>query len=429
MKAEFQNQEHAASYYAATINENISYPVLKGGHQADICIVGGGFTGVATALGLAERGYKVALLEANRIGWGASGRNGGQIIGGFSGSSKIIERYGSQVADMVWAMRWRGQEIIFERADKYNIDCDLKMGYIDVASKRRQFRELEQEYTDLQARHFPYELQLLDKSETQEALGTQAYVGGLINMRNGHLHPLNLCLGEAKAAANLGTRIFEQSMVTGIKHGPRPRVETAEGYIEADTVIMAGNVYHELEQQRLSGTTFHASSFIIATEPLSESLRQQINPQDLAVCEMNNIIDYYRYSAQGHMLYGGRCNYTGHTPSDIKASVLPRLLKVYPQLNDVSIDYQWGGNIGVVVRRIPMVGRIDKNIFFAQGYSGHGVNVTHLMGEILTEAVGGTMERFDLFEKMPQIRVPGGNLFGNQLVALGMLYYRLKDLL
>ena len=429
MKTEFQNQDHAASYYAATLNENISYPVLKGSHQADICIVGGGFTGVATALGLAERGYKVALVEANRIGWGASGRNGGQIIGGFSGASKIIERHGSQVADMVWAMRWRGQEIIFERADKYNIDCDLKMGYIDVASKRRQFRVLEEEYDDLQARHFPYELKLLDKSETQKTLGTEAYVGGLINMRNGHLHPLNLCAGEAKAAANLGTRIFEKSMVTGIKHGQKPRVETAEGYVEADTVILAGNVYHELEQQRLSGTTFHASSFIIATEPISDSLRQQVNPQDLAVCEMNNIIDYYRYSAQGHMLYGGRCNYTGHTPSDIKASVLPRLLKVYPQLKDVSIEYQWGGNIGVVVRRIPMVGRIDKNIFFAQGYSGHGVNVTHLMGEILTEAVGGMMERFDLFEKMPQIRIPGGNLFGNQIVALGMLYYRLKDLI
>ena len=429
MKAEFQNKDHAASYYAATLNENISYPVLKGSHQADICIVGGGFTGVATALGLAERGYQVALIEANRIGWGASGRNGGQIIGGFSGASKIIERFGSQVADMVWAMRWRGQEIIFERADQYHIECDLKMGYIDVASKRRQFRELEEEYADLQTRHFPYELKLLDKSETQATLGTEAYVGGLINMRNGHLHPLNLCTGEAKAAANLGTRIFEKSMVTGIKHGQKPRVETAEGYVEADTVILAGNVYHELEQQRLSGTTFHASSFIIATEPLSDSLRQRVNPQDLAVCEMNNIIDYYRYSAQGHMLYGGRCNYTGHTPSDIKASVLPRLLKVYPQLRDVSIDYEWGGNIGVVVRRIPMVGRIDKNIFFAQGYSGHGVNVTHLMGEILTEAVGGTMERFDLFEKMPQIRIPGGNLFGNQIVALGMLYYRLKDLL
>ena len=214
-----------------------------------------------------------------------------------------------------------------------------------------------------------------------------------------------------------------------IVHGARPRVETAHGHVEAQAVVLAGHVYHQLEQRRLSGTTFQAGSFIIATEPLPEAVRQSINPQDLAVCEVSNIIDYYRLSADGRLLYGGRCNYSGRVPSSIRAAIEPRMLKVYPQLKGVRIDYEWGGSIGIVVRRTPMVGRIDNTIYYVQGYSGHGVNATHIMGEVVADAIGGTLEHFDLFARMPQIRLPGSNRVGNQIIALGMLYYRLKDLL
>ncbi|HLF32306.1 MAG TPA: FAD-binding oxidoreductase [Xanthomonadales bacterium] len=428
MRREHQKQEHTASYYAATANDITHYPVLQGAQQADICIIGAGFTGIASALTLAERGFKVVVVEANRVGWGASGRNGGQVIGGISGENKIVKRFGQQLAGAVWDMRWRGHEIIFDRVEKYRIACDLKMGYIDVASKARQVRDLEAGLATLQKRNFPWEYRLLAPAQTRETLGTRAYVGGLINMRGAHLHPLNLCIGEAKAASTLGVRIFEHSPVSRIVHGCKPRVETAEGHVEANSVVLAGHIFHRLEQQRLSGTTFQAGSFIIGTEPLDEATRREINPLDLAVCELNNIIDYYRLSADGRMLWGGRCNYSGRVPASIKASLLPRMLKVYPRLKDVRIDYEWGGSIGIVIRRIPMVGRIDDNIYYVQGYSGHGVNATHIMGEIVADAVGGTMERFDLFAKMPQIRIPGGNAFGNQIIALGMLYYRIKDM-
>lgn len=429
MKSEYKNQQHVASYYAATANPYDDFPVLQGTQQADICIIGGGFTGVASALSLAERGYKVALLEANRIGWGASGRNGGQMIRGISGEARILKKFGPEYADLLWQMRWRGHEIIHERVEKYGIQCDLKSGYMDVASKHRQMADLEEEVALMDKYRLPFEYRLLDARETAEISGSKAYVGSLLNFRDGHLHPLNLCIGEAQAAASLGVQIFEQSPVSRIVHGSRPLVETAEGHVEANTVIMAGHIWHQLEQQRLSGTTFQAGSFIIATEPLPEEIRQQINPKDVAICELNNIIDYYRLSADGRLLYGGRCNYSGRVPASIKAAIGPRMLKVYPQLKEVRIDYEWGCSIGIVVRRIPMVGRIDNNIYYVQGYSGHGVNATHIMGEVLAEAIGGTLEKFDLFAKMPQIRVPFGNYAGNQMIALGMMYYRLKDLL
>ncbi len=429
MKSENKNQQHIDSYYAATANKATRYSELNGAQQADICIVGAGFTGIATALTLAERGYKVAVIEANRIGWGASGRNGGQMIRGISGESKILKKFGAEFEDLLWQLRWRGHEIIHERVEKYAIECDLKSGYMDVASKRRQMADLEAEAALMEKHRLPYDYRLLDAAETAETIGTKAYAGALLNYRDGHLHPLNLCTGEADAAVKLGVQIFEQSPVTNIVHGARPRVETADGYVEAKTVIMAGHIWHELEQQKLSGTTFQAGSFMIATEPLPEDIRKQINPLDVAICEMNNIIDYYRLSADGRMLYGGRCNYSGRVPASIKAAIAPRMLKIYPQLKDAAIDFEWGCSIGIVIRRIPMVGRIDHNIYYVQGYSGHGVNATHIMGEVIADAIGGTLEKFDLFAKMPQIRVPFGNQAGNQMVALGMLYYRLKDLL
>ncbi len=429
MQVRNQTQEHCDSYYAATANDHTAYPVLQGAEKADICVIGAGFTGVATALTLAERGYSVVVVEANRVGWGASGRNGGQIIGGISGESKLAQRYGDGIADVLWDMHWRGNDIIHERVAKYGIDCDLKNGYIEVAIKQRHMAELQEQFDEYEAHDFPYEYRILDREETCEVAGTDAYIGGMINMRNGHLHPLNLCLGEARAAAGLGVKIFEQSPVTEIKHGDRPRVITASGQVEADTVVLAGNAYHALERGHLSGLTFPAGSYIIATEPLSPEVIQSINPLDLAICDLNNVVDYFRISADGRMLFGGRCNYSGREPRSIQATMLPRMLKIYPQLKGARIDYEWGGKIGIVVNRIPVIGCIGKNVYYSQGYSGHGVNATHVAGEVIADAVTGTMERFDLFAKTSHIRLPLGQWFGNQIIALGMLYYRMKDLL
>ena len=429
MSAMIQPAEHVASYYAATANRQTDYPILQGTESADICIVGAGFTGVATALTLAERGYSVAVVEANRIGWGASGRNGGQVIGGITGESKIAARYGDGIADMMWEMRWRGNDIIRDRVEKHAIDCELKSGYIDVALRQRHIEAFHEECEWFERHDFPYEFRLVRQDELPDIIGTSAYIGGLINMCNGHLHPLNLCLGEALAAENLGVRFFEQSPVTKIEHGPRPRVVTATGRVEADTVVLAGNAYHALERKYLGGLTFPAGSYIIATEPLAPDIVQRINPLDLAVCDMNNVVDYYRLSTDGRLLFGGRCNYSGRDPKSIRKALMPRMLKIYPELAGVRVDYEWGGKLAVVINRIPMLGRINDNVYYSQGYSGHGVNMTHIAAEIIADAIGGTLERFDLFAKMGHFRIPVGQWFGNQMVALGMLYYRLRDIL
>ncbi len=429
MKEPLTHQEHTNSYYAASATEKTDFPALEGAASADVCVVGAGFTGVATALTLAERGYSVALVEANRVGWGASGRNGGQMINGMSGLGKLRERHGESVDELVWDIRWRGNAIIRERVEKYSIPCDLKDGYVEVATKPRQVATLVEDFEERRRREFPYRYELWDRDMTRELLGTDAFHGAFACYRDGHLHPLNLCIGEARAAESLGTTIYEQSPVTHIEHGRRPKVFCERGHVEADAVVLAGNAYMRLERKHLANLVFPAGSYIIATEPLPEAMAAGINPRDVAVCDANNIVDYYRLSADRRLLYGGACNYSGRDPRDIRAYILPRMLRVYPQLRDVKIDYEWGGKIGIVLNRVPAVGRIGRNVYYCQGYSGHGVCPTHVMGEVLADAVGGTLERFDLFAAMKPFRIPGSQWMGNQIIALGMLYYRVRDLL
>lgn len=429
MKAIHQKQEHTSSYYAATVNEVTDYPVLEGSKSADVCVVGAGFTGVSTALTLAERGYSVALIEANRVGWGASGRNGGQLINGISGLEKIGKKHGDGIADMLWDLKWRGNDIVYDRVEKYGIECDLKSGFLEVATKPSHLKYFE-EFVEERERHkFPYKYEMWDREKTREMVGSDAFHGGFVCFRDGHLHPLNLCIGEARAAHDLGVQIFEQSPVTGIEHGARPKVNTAAGSVEADSVVLAGNAYGQFEPRHLSNLVFPAGSYIIGTEPLSEDVVNEINPLDVAICDTNEVVDYYRLSADKRLLYGGACNYSGRDPASIKAYILPRMLKVYPQLKDVRIDFEWGGKIGIVLNRIPALGRINGNIYYSQGYSGHGVNATHIMSEIVADAISGTMEKFDLFADIKHFRIPGSQWVGNQIIALGMLYYRVKDLL
>jgi gamma-glutamylputrescine oxidase len=429
MRADEQKQEHARSYYAATANEKTDYPVLEGSQPADVCVVGGGFTGVASALTLAERGYSVALLEANRIGWGASGRNGGQLINGISGLSRIAKKHGRGITDLLWDMRWRGNTIIRERVARYGIDCDLKDGYVEVARKPRQVADIRESAEERSERNFPYRYEVWDRDKTAEMLGTDTFFGAFACFRDGHLHPLNLCIGEARAAHRLGVRIFEQSPVTGIEHGTRPTVRTATGSVRADAVLLAGNAHSRLEPEHLSNLIFPAGSYMIATEPLPAAVARSINPLDVAVCDLNYVVDYFRLSADRRLLFGGTCNYSGREPSSIEAYIRPRLLRIYRQLENVRVEYEWGGKIGIVLNRVPTVGRIRGNVYYCQGYSGHGVNGTHLMGEVMADAITGTMERFDLFATIKHIRLPGSRWVGNQIVALGMLYYKLKDLL
>ncbi|MBM4195507.1 MAG: FAD-binding oxidoreductase [Gammaproteobacteria bacterium] len=421
--------EHCRSWYAATANDRRGHPSLAGEQAADVCVIGAGFTGLSAALTLAERGYSVAVVEAQRVGWGASGRNGGQLIGDPGTEARMRRRLGEADADALWALRWRGHEIVEERVRGYAIDCDFRRGYVDVAIKPRQMRDLEADHAYLQQRGFADESRLLGAAEVAELLGTTAYVGGLTNFRNGHLHPLNLCLGEARAAVSRGVRVFEQSPVTRIEHGARPRVVTDRGAVSAEAVLLAGDALHRLEGRRLDGHTFNAGSFIIATAPLPAEARRRINPRDLAVCDGNHLLDYFRLSADGRLLFGGRCNYSGREPASIRRALVPRMLKLYPELRDVAIEYEWGGLVGVVPNRIPLLGRSAPNVYFAQGYSGNGINMSHIAGEIVADAIDGTLARLDLFERIGHRRLPLGRWGGDRLMALALAWYRLRDLL
>jgi len=421
-----QPQAHTASYYAATVNDVTDFAPLLGEQNADVCIIGAGFTGLSTALHLAERGYDVHVIEANKIGWGASGRNGGQFIGGIAGEKNIAKNLGGDVDDIVRELRWGGNDIIRELVQKYEIQCDLKFGYLDVAIKERHLRDQEADFERLTRENFPHEFRMLSRDETRETIGTDAYIGALLNMANGHLHTLNLCIGEAKAAVSLGVKFYEQSPVLNIERGAKPRVVTQQGSVTADTVIIAGNAYHTLER-KLRGVMFPVRSYIIATEPLSEEIVKTINPQDLAVCDPNFVLEYFRLSADKRLLFGGRINYYGEDPDVIKNNLRPRLLKIYPQLANIGIDYAWGGTIGIPLRRVPLLGRISPSIFYCQGYSGHGVNVTHIAGRIMADAVAGTMEQFDMFANIKPFNVPGAHVFSKPMMALGVLFYQIKD--
>lgn len=421
-----QSQEHTGSYYAATVNDSTGFAPLCGEKTADICVIGAGFTGVSTALHLAERGYDVHVVEANRVGWGASGRNGGQIIGGISGEQNIARQLGKEVEGVFGKLRWAGHDIIRERVRTYGIRCDLKFGYLDVAIKARHLLDIEADFERLERDKFPHEFKILSKSETGDAIGTDAYIGALLNMGNGHLHPLNLCIGEARAALSLGATIYERSPVIRIEKGSRPKVVTQRGSVSADAIVIAGNAYHALER-KLRGIMFPVNSFIVATQPLSAEIVATINPRDLAVCDPNFVLQYFRLSADKRLLFGGRCNYFGSDPEIIKKHLRPKLARIYPMLGNVDIDYAWGGTIGVPINRVPQLGRIAPDIFYCQGYSGHGVNVTHLAGRIMADAVAGTVEQFDLFAKVKPFVIPGAHMFAKPMVALGMMYFQIKD--
>lgn len=420
------SQPHTGSYYAASVNDVTDFAPLRGAQSADVCVVGAGFTGISTALHLSERGYNVHVIESNKVGWGASGRNGGQMIGGISANEKIAKSLGAGGDKILWDMGWAGHTIIRDRVDRYDIQCDLKYGYLSVAIKQRHLDALKASF-EFQSRYEqPYEKKLLSREETQEAIGTDAYIGAVMNMGNGHLHPLNLCIGEANAAVGNGATIYENSPVLRIEPGKRPNVVTEHGSVSADFVVLAGNAYHDLAP-KLRGAMFPVNSFIIATEPLSAEVVAQINPLDLAVCDPNFVLEYFRLSADKRLLFGGRCNYFGSDPDVIMGKLRPKMLRIYPALANVKIDFAWGGTIGVPILRVPLLGKLSKNVFYSQGYSGHGVNMTHLAGQILADAIAGTFERFDVFANLKPLKLPGAHIFRKPLVALGVLFYQIMD--
>jgi glycine/D-amino acid oxidase-like deaminating enzyme len=411
------------------VNSDREYPRLDGDTRCDVAVVGAGFTGVSAAIELADHGFDVCLLEANRVGWGASGRNGGQLIDGFVDVERIEKRLGAVAGNIAWQMGLECRDLVLERINRFGIDCDLKLGYIDLALNSSDMKAFHQRVEGYRKRNYPHATRIVEKEDLHQYIGSERYVGGLVNEGNGHLHPLNLCLGEARGAADLGVRIHEQTPVTRIEHGAEPRVITPYGTVRADKVVLAGNAYLDGAEPRIESAVIPAGSYIIATERLSEELAKELLPRDMAACDQRVALDYFRLSADRRMLWGGLCNYSGRRPRDVTAALRPGMLRAFPQLADKRIEFEWGGYIAISINRIPQFGRIEGNTWYVQGYSGHGLAPTHIAGKVVADAVAGDMERFDVFEKVRHWRVPGGRWFANQVLALGMMYYRLREIL
>ena len=427
------SDQHARSYYAASTNRQLDYPALRGEVRVDVCIVGGGFSGLNTAIELAQKGFSVALLEAHKIGWGASGRNGGQLIRGVGhGVEQFEPVIGAQGVRELKLMGLEAVEIVRERIQHFNIDCDLTWGYCDLANKPSHLEGFAEDMAELKQLGYRHEMRLLQPEQMHEVVGSSRYVGGMIDMGSGHLHPLNLALGEAAAAQGLGVQLFEHSAVTRIDYGPEVKVHTAQGVVRAATLVLGCNAYLNGLNSTLGGKVLPAGSYVIATEPLSEAEAKAIIPQNMALCDQRVALDYYRLSADRRLLFGGACHYSGRDPADIAAYMRPKMLAVFPHLKDVRIDYQWGGMIGIGANRLPQIGRLkdQANVYYAQAYSGHGVNATHLAGKLLGEAIAGQASSgFDLFAKVPHMTFPGGKHLRSPLLALGMLWHRMKELI
>ncbi|SDH71474.1 Glycine/D-amino acid oxidase [Pseudomonas benzenivorans] len=425
--------QHAASYYAASTNRHLAYPPLRGERRVDVCIVGGGFSGLSTAIELAQKGFSVVLLEAHQIGWGASGRNGGQLIRGVGhGLEQFLPVLGAEGVRALKLMGLEAVEIVRQRVERFAIDCDLSWGYCDLANKPGHLAGFAEDLEELRDLGYRHELRLLQPGQMHEVVGSERYVGGLIDMGSGHLHPLNLALGEAVAAQSLGVQLFEDSAATRIDYGSEVRVHTAQGLVRAAHLVLGCNAYLGDLNPALGGQVLPAGSYIIATEPLSEAQAKALIPQNMALCDQRVALDYYRLSADRRLLFGGACHYSGRDPADIAGYMRPKMLAVFPQLADVKIDYQWGGMIGIGANRLPQIGRLEDqpNVFYAQAYSGHGLNATHLAGKLLAEAIAGQAGGgFELFARVPHLTFPGGKYLRSPLLALGMLWHRLKELL
>lgn len=380
-------------------------------------------------LHLAERGYDVALLEAHRIGWGASGRNGGQLIDGFVNADRIEKRLGPEAAKITYQMGIDCRQIVVDRISKYAIDCDLKFGYAELALRESEVRDLNTWFEEKERANYPHEMRLLGRAELHSVVGSDRYLAGLVNMGNGHLHPLNLCAGEARAAVSLGARVFEQSPVVTIHHGQNPRVETASGTVHAGKILLAGNAYLGRTEPRLAPKVIAAGSYMLATQVLPRELQQELLPTDMACIDLRSALDYFRLSADGRMLWGGMCNYSGRVPKSIEGDLRPGMLEVFPQLRIARTEFTWGGNIAISLNRIPQFGRIEGNTYYVQGYSGHGLAPAHMAGKVLADIVAGESEQFELLAKIRHWGLPGGKWFANPALALGMMYYRLKEIL
>jgi gamma-glutamylputrescine oxidase len=413
------------SYYEATANPAPARPPLAGEISVDACVIGAGYTGLSAALHLAERGYGTVLLEAERVGWGASGRNGGQLNTGLRKSaSELIAMFGRAQAKRLFDMAEEAKATVRERIARHGIACDLKPGSLYVAHKKSALAWMGQE-VELQHEALGYRsTRLLSRAELEERLSSDRYHGAIADADAGHLHPLNYALGLAAAAEAAGARICERSRALSVVPG---EVATPGGRVRTRLIVLACNAYLDGLEPRIAGMIMPISNHVVATEPLDATEARALIRDDVAVCDTKFVVDYFRLSADRRLLFGGGETYSRKPPGDIAHFVRPYMLRVFPQLAGKRIDYAWSGRLAITMNRLPHFGRLAGDIFFAHGYSGQGVALASLAGKLIAEAVSGTAERFDVFARLPHRRFPGGTLLRQPALVLGMLWYALRD--
>ena len=418
--------QYPASYYAATAAPLAAFAPLKGETRADVCIVGGGYTGLSSALHLAQKGYDVALLEAHRIGFGASGRNGGQLGSGQRQDQDWIERsVGVQTAHRLWDMAEEAKALVRSLITDHTMPVTYHPGLAHACWSDAEVRHAHAYGEKLQRDYGYDQLEPLDRAGIQVLVGSTAYKGGEIDHGAGHLHPLNYAIGLAMAAVAAGVRIYETSEVHHIKHGAKPVVQTGQGRVICDHVILAGNGYLGNLDRKIAARVMPINNFIVATEPLGDRAKDILS-QPIAVADTRFVVNYWRLSEDNRLLFGGGESY-GYKFPDIIKTVMKPLLQVYPQLKDVKIDYAWGGTLAITMNRMPCFARPAPNVLSASGYSGHGVAMATLAGKIMAEAVGAQAERFDLMAALPYMRFPGGAGLRWPLLVTAMTWYSMRD--
>ncbi len=420
----------ADSWYEATAGRGPALPPLEGDIEADVCVVGAGVSGCSTALHLARRGYKVVLLEAERVGYGASGRSGGQLIPGWAcGMAKLAAQLGPADAKRLWDFSVEGIELTRELIEQNRIDCDLVWGHMHVGIKPRQREELLEWQREQEGDYGYDKLRFMEQAEVRKWVASERYVAGLLDSGAGHLHPLRFTIGVGQAAVAAGARLFENSNVTKIEHGSTVTVRTTSGSVRAKFVALCANTGHVDLSARLARKLIGVASYIVATRPLGAARANALLKDNIAVADLNWIIDYFRLSSDHRLLFGGRVSYSGLDPLGTARATRKRMLNVFPQLADAGIDYAWGGLIDISMSRAPNFGRLAPNVYFLQGYSGHGMVAATIAGRIVAEAIAGQAERFDIFERLKHQDFPGGRLFRRPTLVMAMTWFRLRDLM
>ena len=419
---------HIDSWYLRTANPIADYPPLRGDARADVAVLGAGYAGLSAALHLAGRGFKVTVLEAKRVGWGASGRNGGQIVTGYNPTIATLGGWvGPEDARRLWHLAEEAKRLLIDTITRHAIACGLTKGYLFAGLKPRHMADLEAMRLEWQGLGHE-SAQLLGQDEMRARVGSPRYIGGLYDPEGGHLHPLNYALGLAEACHAAGVTIHEQSPVVAVDTGPQPSMTTIGGRVQAKALVIAGNALLGPLVPGLGRTIAPVGTYIAATERLGRARMRQVLRDDIAVCDMNFVLNYYRRTPDDRLLFGARVSYSGRDPADLRQRMRRSMLRTFPQLADVRFDHVWGGLVDITVNRAPHLGRIGSASYFAHGFSGQGVALTAIAGRIMAEAIAGQAERFDVFARIPHRAFPGGPLRTPALM-LAMLWYRMRDLI